>query len=416
MELDIQILKDKISQVQEVPVNPNLMLTGYEDKVRNYYTKVCNQAFPELIEQISADPRIIALEGKLVGWQESKSQPNINSIAYWLLWRMRAVGIEKALEDYENFFNNETLDIDLVVWVYGPNPDRIYKFSNGVWLVPIKDMPDSSLKEKFMGPNLDALNGYRPLPQAALVNRVKVQKVISSPETINIEPEYSDFWQNRSKIKDIVMLLNCLKGVHCASAIEVDVYPAHIPPGFFQGGSQSQTLRDILPFRTCRFAIENEKIVDDLLISFKKLKHKEQESIAAVIRRFSQVKWRSNIDDKFLDLGICLEMLLLNNLNKQERPDQLSLTFRLRGSWFLATNYQERLEFYDILKRVYNLRSEIAHNGYSRSLAKTKPTEVNDLLNKGMALAENLIQSIISKGYPKNWDDLILGKITNDKG
>jgi hypothetical protein len=75
-----------------------------------------------------------------------------------------------------------------------------------------------------------------------------------------------------------------------------------------------------------------------------------------VLSRPSQAKQRDQIEDKILDLGISLEMALLED-NKNN--DQLSLSFGLRGSWLIAADYEERQLIYRQLREMYDFRSQV---------------------------------------------------------
>jgi hypothetical protein len=125
--------------------------------------------------------------------------------------------------------------------------------------------------------------------------------------------------------------------------------------------------------------------------------------------RFAQAKGRSDRGDQALDLGIALEMLLLNSEHKgQELPGQLNLHFRLRGAWFLAKDASERIELYKIFGRIYALRSQLAHNGFSKDLEEIEYQDSEKMTLSHISTAERLIQKLIIEGQPDNWANVIL--------
>ena len=123
-----------------------------------------------------------------------------------------------------------------------------------------------------------------------------------------------------------------------------------------------------------------------------------------ILSRLSQAKRRSQIEDKILDLGICLEMALLGD---NKNLDQLSLSFRLRGSWLIGLDKNDRKKVYTLLKEIYNYRSQVAHSGI---LTKNRPEKINAIrekFNEYSIIAERIIYLLITNGRP-NWANLIL--------
>jgi hypothetical protein len=98
-------------------------------------------------------------------------------------------------------------------------------------------------------------------------------------------------------------------------------------------------------------------------------------------------------------------MLLLDSSNNE----QLSLSFRLRGSWFLEDLYEKRIELYQDLKEIYKCRSQVAHSGMLYSGNAKKNRKAEDCFPRYQRIAERICHKIILEGNPV-WDELILGK------
>jgi len=116
------------------------------------------------------------------------------------------------------------------------------------------------------------------------------------------------------------------------------------------------------------------------------------------LEHLSQAKRRIQIDDRILDLGIALEMLLLKNSKKDQ--DQLSSSFRLRGSWLVGIDKTDRVKKYEQLKKIYGYRSDVAHNGILCDGSQEEITQVHKSFYEYLTLAENICQSVIKNGYP----------------
>jgi hypothetical protein len=143
-----------------------------------------------------------------------------------------------------------------------------------------------------------------------------------------------------------------------------------------------------------------------LVTSFENRTDRDKEKLRLILSRLSQAKRRSQATDKVLDLGIALEMLLLD----EAKNDQISLIFRLRGSWLLGENPVDREKKYELLNSLYGARSAVAHNG---TLPKKKNGVIHaanfqEVFPQYEALATDIAQKIIMHGWP-NWKELVLG-------
>ena len=141
--------------------------------------------------------------------------------------------------------------------------------------------------------------------------------------------------------------------------------------------------------------------------SFKTLCDPEKLRIRRICSRLSQAKRRAQIEDKILDLGIAMEMLLLQDNGNN---DQLSLSFRLRGSWLLGNSPANRVEIYRQLKDIYDFRSNVAHSGVLCKGDAVKIKTVRDDFPAYQAYAEDICRKIIQDGKP-DWGKVVLDAI-----
>jgi hypothetical protein len=97
-------------------------------------------------------------------------------------------------------------------------------------------------------------------------------------------------------------------------------------------------------------------------------------------------------------------MLLLNDSG----PEQLSLTFRLRGAWLLGKTTGERENAFKTLNRIYTLRSKVAHEGYAKDLVNPSSDEARADAAERDRLAEDVFRRLILGPKP-DWRTLVLG-------
>ncbi|MFQ5444856.1 MAG: hypothetical protein ACE5EK_09595, partial [Nitrospinales bacterium] len=94
------------------------------------------------------------------------------------------------------------------------------------------------------------------------------------------------------------------------------------------------------------------------------------------------------------------------NLNN----DQLSLSFRLRGSWLIGDSPEDRAVIYSKLRDIYNYRSQVAHSGVLCKGDHAKVSAVRDAFPEYQSCAEKFFRKIIQYGKP-DWNKVILGAV-----
>ena len=180
-----------------------------------------------------------------------------------------------------------------------------------------------------------------------------------------------------------------------------------MPLGLFGGSGGGSKMYDVLSCKNSELSLNTKDEIESLMEAFGKLSDTDKNRLLRVLSRLSQSKRRSQIEDKLLDLGIALEMVLLGD-NKNN--DQLSLSFRLRGSWLLESDPKSRKTAYCLLRDIYEYRSQVAHSGILCANDIGKIKIVRERFTEYCTLAEKIVRIIILNGKP-DWTDLILGNI-----
>ena len=171
---------------------------------------------------------------------------------------------------------------------------------------------------------------------------------------------HDEFWSTGRQLHEIAMLLNALSDISCLPYYSTTYVDPTTPLGPFGGAGGSSSIHDVLSLRSAKLKSEAKSTIESLLAKYRQFNDAEKMRIQRILYRLSQAKRREQIEDKILDLGVALEMLLL-----YDHPDnnQLALTFRLRGSWLTGQSAEDRVEKYQLLKEIYSYRSQVAHSG-----------------------------------------------------
>lgn len=117
------------------------------------------------------------------------------------------------------------------------------------------------------------------------------------------------------------------------------------------------------------------------------------------------VRWiRSHIDqsivDQFIDLGIALESLYLNDGNNSEAGYRLAL----RAAWHLGDCSSDRYRLINEFRDIYRLRSRAVHSGSIDYNTNTR----NILAGAQEHCRQAIIKLITDGGFP-DWDRLVMG-------
>ena len=124
------------------------------------------------------------------------------------------------------------------------------------------------------------------------------------------------------------------------------------------------------------------------------------------------IKSKANKDavNKMIDLGIALESFYL----PKDNIDQLAFQFRLRASWHLGKDKEDRKKLIDEFKAIYSLRSKAVHNGELPPKVNIKkgeePIATSEFITRAQNLCLKSIKNILKKGEFPDWNNLILGE------
>jgi hypothetical protein len=391
---------------------PSLSGGEFSREIHQVFWKAINETEigRSIVARLNSDERVKLLNQQMISSGSGASRMDgPNQLAMWWLWHANNVGEEKANIDLEHFLEADTIAVRAVLWVYGVTPSAPINFHNEIEFLHIKDIPDCHEKEEFLRTNFRFGNHGPPAPQAALFKTIKVKKIAPSLTIDGTGSEIDDHSKQLMRafqdLSELAVVLNCVDNVCCFPGLNTTHLPAGTPLGPFSGSGGGTTLYDVLPRRTTQLHPGNEKLVAFLSERFSITVEPLKTTLARALFRFAQAKGRVNDGDRALDIGIALEMLLLNESHR----DQLSLQFRLRGSWLIGEDNAERKAIHDDLKHIYELRSQLAHNGYSKELDKIEYETRQKILGRHTQIAERIFQKLIVDGRPPDWTSLILG-------
>jgi len=350
-------------------------------------------------ERLKNDDRCQRLFGKFLNYGGgSGGQFDLNSIIYWWILRTNEKGSQQADEELELYLSSDDIEVWRTVWLYGPLVEDRITIADGVDLVPPHLMPASAARDNCLRSYLDMSTTADIPPTCAMVTVNHEKKIINSEEL------HIDDLINRKQL-DLALIMNSLPGVFALSGLQTSHLPDHQPPGRMAGSGGGQALYDIVPRHSSHYRSSTDIDLEDLYGRFKIKPLEEQQALRRALLRLSYAKARrGSPHNQALDLGICLETLLLG----ETKADQLSLTLKLRGAWLIGNTVEERVNLANILSHAYTLRSNVAHNGYDKKLQTKEFEPYLGELNKHFDITERIARTLLAQPRP-NWNELILG-------
>ena len=319
-----------------------------------------------------------------------------------LLARARLNGAEAALNDFERLFSANRVEFDEVVAIWGLHPRKAFELHDGIFLMPLSEVPPSRPRDILLGiPELanfrEESGGFevRARPRAALLRRVELSPVLYAEN-------FDDSLLNRPRIDE--MLIRLLTLATKRPVMPIGSWHQADPSIPLMGGVAGWGGNSIAT--THRVEIEPEDLDADNIRSsvsqYFKLPKAHAQRLKIVLGRLNAAKGDQSNEDRAIDLGIALEALLFN---PDDSNTEITFKFKVRGA-VLASSNHTRKTVASLLGRLYTLRSRAAHG----STFGVKEIPYWDTLEDGVELTTQLIQRVLSLGrIPENWNGLVLG-------
>lgn len=357
--------------------------------------------------EIKNDPRVRALDGCMLFRGLTTIPFDPITLSIWHLWATNEYGKETADKNLNAFLDATDITVINTLWILGIEVDECISLPENMTLVPTSEMPDSNEKERYLKHHFGFDAFKLPQPSAAITIETSVTKSYKS-ESVPPRNRQKEYLALSALLRDASLALNAISNISCIPYFSTSYVPYNIPIGPFGGSGGSMPMHDVVGSKKTKVTAYQVDEINTVINSFLILPKNEKARFTRILSRLSQAKRREDIEDKILDLGIALEMALLD---ENKSGNQLSLTFRLRGSWFIAADENERLQIYQQLGDIYNYRSQVAHSGSLGNKAK-QISEVRDKFPDYSLLAERIISKLLREGKP-DWSRLILGVVSS---
>jgi hypothetical protein len=401
----LQIPRPEINEVDFVRNDSIIQLHSWYSKL------IENEAFgTQVLAILRDDPRVQALDGHMISYGNNATAFDIKTLAMWFLRTIQEYGQDIAENNLNTFLNSDKVSVMNTLWVLGVEVDKTFDLGNGYQIEYVQKMPDSREKRHYLERHdfFHPQHLTTPKPKSAITYICQTTKAVKGNETFQeMKIRDEEFWNSSQRLSEIALLLNTIDDVSCIPYYSTSYALHGMPMGIFGGAGGGSPIYDIIGRGSSKLSEDSVKEIQSLVDAFGVLPLGDKVRMSRALSRLSQAKRRDQIEDKILDLCIALEMVLLDD---NEKNDQLSQSFRLRGSWLIGKDGDDRNIICRQLKDIYEYRSQVAHSGALCKNDGIKIGEVREKFQEYSFLAERIIRHLIYNRHPK-WSKLILGAI-----
>ena len=284
--------------------------------------------------------------------------------------------IKREYLEIENFLLDDiiTIKAEAKITSFDPNFNFQINFGDELCLQKISDYEN------------DLASEYKH----NLICYYKTPKIIGETESTTKSDDYSII---RKKILDLILILRLYR----SGKIGIDdiVISESIFGGRLQMRNPSYEVSYGYPSQHYQLREEDGEKIKILSTEYEKIK--KPTFLNNVINRFLSSYTQSTVEDRILDLIISLEALFL------PETDELKQKLAIRTALFLETDSIERNWIYNIIRKGYDIRSQIAHgNETSKNNFFIQNKEIS--LNEIADLIESYSRKSIKKFIDKEID------------
>lgn len=381
-------------------VRPELMAFGRDGayRIQEAYGKLLETDYGvNVLESLSADPRVWHLIGKQVYRNGVYGEFSLEDLAKWHLWRINNVGEEFARKELEAYLDSDVVASFVAVWLSGIGLDTTVPLFDGYALVPFHEMPEVIDKyyESFVGG-----------PVVPDFDRVAVVKYFSATKVRDEDEPFSvGAMAEMKRLLTVVETLALVPNSRMEARSASTYVPENVPFGsfgsFFSSSRLTDGTRDSFLEKVELNNYQDDGYLKKAVEALDSKAQGEREKWSRILQRLSRAKRSRDHADRVLELGIVLEMLLLDDNDSGELRFRLSL----RGAKLIEEDFEDRVSVFRSLTRLYDFRSKVAHTG---EVAKSSDRAyLAEHIREYERLAERICYHILVNGHPE-WTELAL--------
>lgn len=353
-----------------------------------------------LLETIREIPEFSIFDGKLFNCGSFAQRIEFGQLIKCLLYNTRRYGVEKTLDNLNKYIALDGNPLCEVQLVSGIEVEQEIDLTDNTKLVPFDKIPDCWQKNYF-APAESEFPHNKHCSKAAILRKIK-----ASPISYHQDEPPTQLLDVDIYLRDICQILTLVGPSAPYPTAYWTMLEEIIPLKLASGLSGDMSY---LSYTIYKYAPKDYALAQNIVRSYLPLSKNLKNSLLLSVKRLNMAQRKNSMEDKAIDLGIALEILLLKD---REKYELIAFPFRLRGAWFLGEEMERRRTVYDLLKAIYDCRCSAVHSGKlkkSNYKINGQVIQSNELFEEGFKLCAELIIKIIKEKKFPDWDKLILG-------
>lgn len=354
----------------------------------------------ELLEVIKEIPEFTIFDGKLFNCGSQAQRVELEQIVKWLLYSTHRYGVDKTLDNLNKYFEIDGNPLYEVQLVSGIEVEQEVELIDNTWLVPFDKIPDCWQKN-YYSPDSYKFPDNKYCSKAAILRKTK-----SSPKSYHQDEGHKMLLETDIQLSDFCEILTLVGPSAPYPTTYWTILEEIVPLKLVTGLSDRMSSLSYLVYK---YEPEDYALAKNIVKSYLSLSGDLKNSLLLSIKRLNMAQRRNSMENKAIDLGIALEILLLKDRGKHEL---IAFPFRLRGAWFLGEDIKRRRVIYDLLQAIYDCRSSAVHSGKLKKVKYKidgKDVQLTKLFEEGFNLCAELITKIIKERKYPDWNKLTLG-------
>jgi hypothetical protein len=318
---------------------------------------------------------------------------NTWGVAYDLIKRASETSVDSSIDELLEHAVSDTMTIRKAIIMDGIKLPDIINLSDNIKAGPISS--ENRHQRQFIV-NVDvevkAKNESTIIWEDIEYPSIYSERINEKPKNIN----WPDMW-DFSNLETASLFFSML-GPNKLTLVGTSIAGAHWIPSF---GPLGRELKYVLPIASKEISLVNTDKICKAYQQYLLCEPSLSKRLKLALKRISIADKKGEYVDKAIDLGIASEVIFTDIKSSNE---SISLMLRLRAAHFLGSDYDERNEIYNLLKKFYDVRSKAVHTG--EVLKPKNFPEVIELTRDNLVRA---IFKLLSDGEP-SWQEIILGK------
>jgi hypothetical protein len=343
-------------------------------------------------------------EGFLRRSPSGSQSVKLRDVAHWMIAQAKLRDPSSVISDFTQFLLNNSVTMFEVRAIWGLHPAEEIELHDSISLCLLESLPKSQPKDQLFGIRdtllTEGTSFPQPRPKGAITRKFSHTPILAPQGLVIHDNEKTD---RIEEIKQALVLLSKYSIAQISSWYQCDVRTPIIGGVLgWSGHALEHAFASPIPEQS----YESDS-TRNLVQSFLSLDPRTTGLLEVPLDRLNRAKRVSDLRTLAIELGIALEATLTTGSER----GSIAYKIRQRGAIILGSDSEKKRYIFNLLKKVYSLRSMAVHGGDipEEIVWQGRKTPTRTILQEGVDYCSEIIRIIVQRGQFPDWDGLILG-------